>query len=83
MTDLDCHHALQRLYEYLDGELSPEDALDVEHHLEICAACYPEVRLTTELRQALQRAARGQPCCPDGLRHRIAQLIQHEARQTP
>lgn len=80
MTDIRCHEALQRLYEYLDGELSADQADDVQRHLDICEACYPEVRLTTELRDALHRAAQGQPCCPDGLRDRIARLIRQEAR---
>jgi anti-sigma factor (TIGR02949 family) len=82
MSDINCQDALKRLYEYLDGELSPDDALDVERHLDICAACYPEARITTELRDALHRAANGQPCCPDGLRDRIAHLIHHDP-QTP
>jgi mycothiol system anti-sigma-R factor len=83
MSDLNCHDALERLYEYLDGELSADDARLVHHHLEICAACYPEVKLTTEFRDALQRAANGQPCCPEALRDRIAQLIHQEARHSP
>jgi len=28
-----------RLNRYLDGELSPEEALRVEHHLQECAEC--------------------------------------------
>ncbi len=83
MSDIDCKEALKKLYEYLDGELSPTDARDIEHHLEICAACYPEVRLTTEYREALRRAAQGQPCCPEGLRHRIAHIIEKERRTPP
>jgi mycothiol system anti-sigma-R factor len=78
MSEINCQAALERLYEYLDGELSPDDARSVHHHLELCASCYPEVRLTTEFREALQRAANGQPCCPEGLRERIARLIQHQ-----
>jgi mycothiol system anti-sigma-R factor len=78
MSDIDCQTALEQLYEYLDGELAPTVARAVHHHLELCASCYPEVKLTSEFREALQRAADGQPCCPEGLRERIALLIQHE-----
>jgi mycothiol system anti-sigma-R factor len=83
MTDHNCHESLERLYEYLDGELSPEDAREVERHLQICAECYPEVRLTTDYREALRRAAQGQPCCPNTLRDRVARLIQKERHQSP
>jgi anti-sigma factor (TIGR02949 family) len=79
MTSINCQEALQRLHEYLDGELADSDTEEVQRHLDICDACYPEARLTTELRDALQRAARGQPCCPDGLRDRIASMLREEA----
>jgi anti-sigma factor (TIGR02949 family) len=79
MTSIDCQEALQRLHEYLDGELASADTEEVRRHIDICAACYPEAKITTEIREALQRAARGQPCCPDGLRDRVAAMIRHEA----
>jgi anti-sigma factor (TIGR02949 family) len=78
MTDISCQEALQRLYEYLDGELAAEDTEEVRHHVEICARCYPEVRMTSELKEALERARQGQPCCPDGLRDRVARLLRDE-----
>lgn len=74
----DCHDALRKVYEYLDGDLDPADADEMRRHLELCEACYPEVKLAAELRDALQRAARGQPCCPDGLRDRVARMIDQE-----
>jgi anti-sigma factor (TIGR02949 family) len=78
MSKRDCHQALEKLHEYLDGELPPADARDVQIHIETCDSCYPELRLSTELRNALHRAAQGQPCCPEGLRDRIARLIEQE-----
>lgn len=80
MTEpIGCQEALQRLYEYLDGELTPASAQEVRHHIEVCEACYPGVRFTTEFRDALHRAARGQPVCPDALRKKIAGLLEQEA----
>lgn len=78
MTPISCQEALQRLYEYLDGELTPEITEEVRRHIEICARCYPEVRATTEFRDALRRAARGQPLCPEPLRRRIGRMLEDE-----
>ena len=78
MTPISCQEALERLYEYLDGELTPESAQEVRRHIEICDACYPEVRFTTEFRDAVHRAAQGQPVSPDSLRQRVAELLEKE-----
>jgi anti-sigma factor (TIGR02949 family) len=39
---IDCRAALDQLWEYLDGELSPEKMESVRTHLALCARCYPE-----------------------------------------
>lgn len=43
MTDrprgIDCAEILERLYEYLDGELTAERAAEVKTHLQDCAPC--------------------------------------------
>jgi mycothiol system anti-sigma-R factor len=79
---ISCQEALERLYEYLDGELSAGFSEDLRHHIEVCEACYPEVRFTTEFRDALHRAARGQPVCPESLRKKIGAMIR-EAESEP
>ena len=77
-----CQEALKRLYEYLDGELTPETTAEVRRHIELCAACYPEVRMETEFRDALHRAAEGQPLCPESLRRKIAGILAEEGLST-
>ncbi len=37
---MDCHQAAGRLYEYLDGELTPEIERTVREHLSDCAPCF-------------------------------------------
>lgn len=37
-----CEEALLRLWEFLDGELPPEDETAVKRHLEVCNRCYPQ-----------------------------------------
>ncbi len=75
---ISCQDALERLYEYLDGELTPESAEQVQRHIEVCDACYPDVKFTTEFRDAIQRAAHGQPTVPDRLRAKVARLLEAE-----
>ncbi|MCG8468363.1 MAG: zf-HC2 domain-containing protein [Gemmatimonadetes bacterium] len=36
-----CEEALERMYEFLDGELSNDSAEEVRVHLERCKKCYP------------------------------------------
>ena len=75
---ISCQQALRRLYEYLDGELNADNAAEVRRHIEVCEACYPEVRFTTEFRDAVHRAARGQPVTPTSLRDKVARIIAEE-----
>lgn len=36
-----CEEALERVYEYLDGELDAEWMERVREHVEVCKRCYP------------------------------------------
>ncbi len=38
---IDCQAALERVYEYLDGELDPDWSEKITVHLERCRKCYP------------------------------------------
>ena len=38
---ISCEEAMERVYEYLDGELDPDWTEKVRHHVEICRKCYP------------------------------------------
>jgi anti-sigma factor RsiW len=53
-----CQELDRLLYPYLDGEFQPEERLDVETHLEMCAACARRVEEEREIQQSLRRAAR-------------------------
>jgi len=53
-----CEEAVERVFEWLDGELDPESATRIGEHLEICARCYPMVRFERSFRAAFERACR-------------------------
>jgi anti-sigma factor RsiW len=54
-------HPRGALHAYLDGELSLEGSLEVEHHLEECDACRRELETFRALRRLLQSAKRAAP----------------------
>jgi len=68
MTDetphIDCDEALERLYEYLDGELTPDVEAAVRRHLVVCAPClriYDFERAFLRFLEARTRAADAPP----------------------
>jgi anti-sigma factor RsiW len=48
---------MKRLWEYLDGELPPEEVPGLREHLAVCARCYPEYRFRLGLLAVVARAA--------------------------
>lgn len=42
--ELDCADCLGHLYEYVDGELTPELAAAISAHLEDCGECLPHFK---------------------------------------
>ncbi len=70
----DCSEVLHRIYEYLDGEMSPEDVTRVARHLEECRPCLAEHDLDKAVKQVVRRACAGESA-PDYLRMRITRDI--------
>ncbi|WP_437913302.1 zf-HC2 domain-containing protein [Sorangium sp. So ce302] len=66
-------HALSA---YVDSELDPDHAIDLESHLVQCPPCFEQVRLLRSLRASLKRARPSG--CPDALRARVAAAVAHE-----
>lgn len=76
MSKESCREALQRVYEFLDNELTPEEAAHIRTHFEKCRACYPVLKFCESFQQAMQRAADCQCCAPPDLKDKIAQLLK-------
>jgi anti-sigma factor RsiW len=71
-----CSRFDHALCAYIDGELDPDHAVDLESHLVQCPPCFEQVRLLRSLRASLKRARPSG--CPDALRARIAAAMAHE-----
>ena len=69
-----CRGALARLYEYIDGELSPADARAVKLHLKICRACSKRFRFEEQLLAGIRERCRT-AAIPEELRQRIESAL--------
>ena len=71
-----CREALERVYEYLDGELPEADAAAIKLHFERCQQCYPVLKYCKSFQEALERASTCQCCAPDNLKSKIQELLK-------
>jgi mycothiol system anti-sigma-R factor len=67
--DADCAQALARVYEYLDGELSPADLERIREHIDDCGPCLQQYDLDIALKALVRRSC--QESAPADLRERI------------
>lgn len=65
---------------YIDGELDPGHAADIEAHVVDCALCSERVALIRATRQSLKRTHA--PRVPDALRARVAATIAQERQKS-
>jgi len=80
MVDADnaaCRDAVERLYHFLDGELTVERRQLIQRHLDECTDCIEAYEFEAELRLAISRGCK--EAVPDTLRVRIAQAIAFES----
>ncbi len=74
---LDCTAVMKQLWDYLDGELSPERMQAIEAHVKMCGRCSPQVEFERAFLKALA-AARAEVTDVGSLRDRVvAQLRTH------
>lgn len=69
----DCLEAIDNLYAYLDGELSPEEVEKFENHIDHCRSCFTRKEFESAISKRI-RKMRGQ--VPDTLQDRLRDLIE-------
>jgi anti-sigma factor (TIGR02949 family) len=72
-----CAEALERIYEFLDGELTSEVEERIRQHLGVCRQCYPQFRHEEVFLRFLERRAQI-VSAPPALRRRIMQMLVNE-----
>lgn len=74
---LDCEETFRRLDDYVDRELTPEEAQAVLRHLEHCANCAEEFEIEESLLEMIRDKLR-HIAAPPGLLDRIALRLETE-----
>jgi anti-sigma factor (TIGR02949 family) len=77
--DIDCREAVDRLYEFLDRELTPELRTEVQRHLDACSGCFRHFEFERAYLRFLEARARGRGAGPDLKRRIIQELFGPEA----
>ncbi|HUY63795.1 MAG TPA: mycothiol system anti-sigma-R factor [Acidimicrobiales bacterium] len=75
----DCDETIERLYHYLDGELTDERRAEIKHHLDDCSPCLDAYGFEEELRHVIANRCRDH--VPESLLARIRQAIEDEERR--
>ena len=73
----DCNETLRELYLYLDGQLTEDDRLHIEQHLNDCSPCLEAYDFEAELRLVVR--SRCVDSVPEALRSRIAKALERES----
>ncbi len=74
MANHECEEALDRLFEYIDGELTPSELEHVATHLKACPPCEAERHLNEKIKTRV--SATGGDSAPDALRDRIVETLR-------
>ncbi len=75
---ISCMEAMEKVYEYLDGELDEVSHRDVAHHFSVCKRCYPHLKLEERFMDLLHRA-QTQERAPGHLRDQVLEVLAAEA----
>ena len=70
----DCAESLKELYSFLDGELTIERRVHIEHHLDDCLQCYEAFDFEAELRIIISKRCKEE--VPENLRDRVADALR-------
>ena len=76
-SPIDCETAVRRLWDFLDGELAPARAVEVEAHLATCRRCAPHFTFARRMTAEIEAAERV-PTPPDALRARVLAALRAE-----
>jgi mycothiol system anti-sigma-R factor len=77
--DKHCEESLDRIFEYIDGELPDADVRELVEHLKECPPCETERRIAERIKQMVARCP--QESAPQQLRDRVLAIVA-EAKKT-
>lgn len=74
---LDCEQVMRQLWDYLDGELTPERMAAIRAHLELCKRCYPQYEFERSFLDAVAGTVREHSNI-ERLRVRLGERLQEK-----
>lgn len=77
VEELSCEEAVQRVYEFLDDELTEAEAREVRCHVEQCKRCYPMYNWEKMFLEFVRGRADREERNP-ALRQRVEELLDRE-----
>jgi anti-sigma factor (TIGR02949 family) len=72
---MDCGKALQQLFDFLDGELTPERMALVRQHIDGCGHCLDHAEFERRFLKALNDTKEHR-CCPEAVRAKVLSSLQ-------
>ena len=78
-SGFDCNETIERLYHYLDGELTDERRREIKHHLDECSPCLDAFDFEADLRVVIDNRCKDH--VPDALRKRVHDALVEEERR--
>lgn len=82
LSSMPCAEVLERIYEFLDGELTVEVDERIREHLAVCRKCFPHFRHEEVFLRFIERRATILKA-PPALRRRIMQMLVDEEASRP
>lgn len=73
----DCRGAMNKLFDLLDGELTPEREMEVRSHITSCPDCFTQHDFEERFLKALQ-AAKTSVCASERMRERLMSALRAE-----
>jgi mycothiol system anti-sigma-R factor len=71
-----CDETIERLYSYLDGELTEQRRVEIKRHLDLCGPCVGAYGFEAELHRVI--ANRCKDHVPEALVERVAEALRRE-----
>jgi mycothiol system anti-sigma-R factor len=75
----DCEETIERLYHYLDGELTDERRSQIQRHLDDCSPCLEAYGFESELRHVIAHRCRDH--VPEHLLSRVRDALAEEEQR--
>lgn len=74
---LDCTEAVNKLWDYLDGQLNESDREAVRNHVEVCSQCFPHAGFGQVVLDAVAKVRAAEPE-PPSLRDSVLARLRLE-----